>query len=37
MRAILLDWIMVICEEMGLKIETYHISICCLDTYLNKT
>lgn len=35
MRQILLDWMMEVAEEFGLKRETYHIAVSTVDRYLS--
>jgi hypothetical protein len=37
MRAILVDWMMHVCYEFGLKRETYHLAVALTDKYLEKT
>jgi len=37
MRAILVDWMMEVSEEFGLKRETYHIAINLVDRYLSNS
>jgi hypothetical protein len=36
MRVLLLDWIMEVCDEFGLKRETYHLAAYYCDMYLTK-
>jgi hypothetical protein len=36
MRLLLLDWMMEVCEEFGLKRETYHLSVHFTDLFLTK-
>jgi len=36
MRLLLLDWMMEVCEEFGLKRETYHLAASFNDLYLSR-
>ena len=36
MRLLLLDWMMEVCDEFGLKRETYHLAAYFNDLYLSK-
>jgi len=37
MRLLLLDWMMEVCDEFGLKRETYHLACYLTDLYLTNT
>lgn len=36
MRLLLIDWMMEVCDEFGLKRETYHLAVYYTDLYLTK-
>ena len=37
MRATLVDWLNELSSELNLNRETYHLSVCLIDKFLNKT